>query len=465
MSRPPPRPGAEMTDLMQPDAVGDQDEVVKPRPYGPAKRHAPRRSAMIVAGSLVAGLVAAIALVAGPFAGGREAAITGAILLGFAVGWALLAVLSVRVTDRPKRWATVPAAAMAITGAGLIVLAPGAAALTALGWVWPPLLLALVVWMTVHSRRQPSSRLQPWLLYPVFGVVALAAIGGGSGQRDRPGPRTGRGLPTPRRRRASPEHPLHRLGQPDRCARTGTRRIRVGDGALDRPGRRAHDNSLRLRPRRSRSQRPRPRRRCRRGPRSARPADPRARPGPVRDRRPFARRRIRAQLRTALPSPGRRHRPARLHAPQPRQGLPRHQPDAGRRADAGADGPRAGDRRSEGRQADDAGEPARPGCRRDAGRAQPSRQAGQPRRPAPGRPDRRHGLRGVLGCRTKRPGQAVEHHRSPHRRRRDAPVAHRRQERRGSIEPRHRRRRHGGAEDTWLIPMRATASTRRLGPP
>jgi hypothetical protein len=133
---------------------------------------------MIVAGSLVAGLVAALALVAGPFAGGREPAITGAILFGFAVGWALLAVLSVRVTDRPQRWATVPAAAMAITGAGLIVLAPGAAALTALGWVWPPLLLALVVWMTVHSRRQPSSRLQPWLLYPVFGVLALAAIGG-----------------------------------------------------------------------------------------------------------------------------------------------------------------------------------------------------------------------------------------------------------------------------------------------
>ena len=128
---------------------------------------------MIVAGSLLAGLFAAIALVAGPFAAGREPAITGAILLGFAVGWALLAVLSVHVTDRPQRWATVPAAAMAITGAGLIVLAPGATALTALGWVWPPLLLALVVWMTVHSRREPSSRLRPWLLYPVFGVLRL----------------------------------------------------------------------------------------------------------------------------------------------------------------------------------------------------------------------------------------------------------------------------------------------------
>jgi pimeloyl-ACP methyl ester carboxylesterase len=164
-----------MTGLIRPDAVRDQGDVVMRRP---AERHRRRRSAMIVAGSLLAGLAVSMALVAGPFAGGREASITGAILLGFAVGWALLAVLSVRLTDRPQRWAAVPAAAMAITGAGLIVLAPGATALTALGWVWPPLLATLVVWMIVHARRRPSSRVQPWLLYPVFGVLALASIGG-----------------------------------------------------------------------------------------------------------------------------------------------------------------------------------------------------------------------------------------------------------------------------------------------
>ena len=164
---------------MQPDAVSYQGEVVTRRRAGAAQRRPQRRSAVIVASSLLAGLVAAMALVVGPFAGGRESVITGAILLGFAVGWALLAVLSVRLTDRPQRWAAVPAAAMAIAGAGLMVLAPGVAVLTALGWVWPPLLLALVVWMIVHARRRQSSRVQPWLLYPVFGVLALAAVGGG----------------------------------------------------------------------------------------------------------------------------------------------------------------------------------------------------------------------------------------------------------------------------------------------
>jgi pimeloyl-ACP methyl ester carboxylesterase len=133
---------------------------------------------MIIAGSLIGGLVAAIALVAIPFAGSSESAITGAILLGFAFGWTLMAVLSARVTDRPLRWAAVPAGAMGVTAAGLLILAPGAAAITTLGWVWPPLLLALVVWMSVQARRQPPGRNRPWLLYPVFAVLALVATGG-----------------------------------------------------------------------------------------------------------------------------------------------------------------------------------------------------------------------------------------------------------------------------------------------
>jgi hypothetical protein len=168
-----PSPTLDPTDLTNGDAARGPADVVAASPNRPR-----RRSAMIVAGSLPAGLVAAVVLVVGTFGGDREPVITGAFLVGFAVGWALLAVLSVRFTDRPQRWAVVPAAAMALTGAALIILAPGAAALTALGWVWPPLLMALVVWMIVHAHRQPSGGRHAWLLYPVFGVLALVAIGG-----------------------------------------------------------------------------------------------------------------------------------------------------------------------------------------------------------------------------------------------------------------------------------------------
>ena len=156
-------------------------KVAMPSPAPAAQPPSRRRPAVVVAGSLLAGLAAAVALVAGPLAGGREAVITGGLLLGFAAGWALLAVLSARFTHRPQRWAAVPAAAMGISGAGLIALAPGAGTLSALGWVWPPLLLVLVTWMIVRARRRPASRLQPWLLYPIFGALALTAIGGGYG--------------------------------------------------------------------------------------------------------------------------------------------------------------------------------------------------------------------------------------------------------------------------------------------
>src|SRR5207249_7137735 len=133
---------------------------------------------LIVAGSLLGGLVAAIALVVGPLRGSQEHVITGAVLLAFALGWVLLALLSTLWTDQPQRWAAVPAAFMGLFGAGLIVFAPDARALNVVSWVWPLPALALVVWMIAAARRQLRSHARRWLLYPVFGVLALAALGG-----------------------------------------------------------------------------------------------------------------------------------------------------------------------------------------------------------------------------------------------------------------------------------------------
>jgi pimeloyl-ACP methyl ester carboxylesterase len=112
-----------------------------------------------------------------PFAGGSEATITGAILIGFAIGWALLAQLSVRFGDGSYRWAAVPAVALGLSGAALVILTPSSQALDTLGWIWPPLLVALVLWMTAQTRRQPPTRRRSWLLYPVFTVMALSAVG------------------------------------------------------------------------------------------------------------------------------------------------------------------------------------------------------------------------------------------------------------------------------------------------
>jgi pimeloyl-ACP methyl ester carboxylesterase len=131
----------------------------------------------IVAGSLATGLVAAFLFAAAPFIPAEESAVTGAVLCGFALGWAMLAVLSVRFSDQPQRWAAAPALVMGV--GGLLLVSFGAPVDQVLNWVWPPAMLVLAVWMLVCVHRQLHSRGGRWLLYPVIALLALASIGGG----------------------------------------------------------------------------------------------------------------------------------------------------------------------------------------------------------------------------------------------------------------------------------------------
>jgi pimeloyl-ACP methyl ester carboxylesterase len=130
-----------------------------------------------VAGSSVTGLVAALVLVAAPFIPAEESGLTGAVLCGFALGWAMLAVLSVRLTEQPQRWAAVPAVVMG--AAGLLLIGFGPSVHPMLDWVWPPVMLALAIWMIARAHRQLRSRSRTLLLYPVIGLLALASIAGG----------------------------------------------------------------------------------------------------------------------------------------------------------------------------------------------------------------------------------------------------------------------------------------------
>jgi hypothetical protein len=82
------------------------------RPTGKAKS----RIGLIVALSIAVGLIVAVALVAAPFIPATENALTGVVLLVFALGWGLLAVLSVWFSDQPQRWPVAPAAFMAVAG-------------------------------------------------------------------------------------------------------------------------------------------------------------------------------------------------------------------------------------------------------------------------------------------------------------------------------------------------------------
>jgi pimeloyl-ACP methyl ester carboxylesterase len=135
-----------------------------------------RTAGRTVVASVVAGAVAALVLTLVVFPGGTEATITGALLLGFGFGWALMATLTVRRTRQPQRWAIVPAIAMGATGAALVVFTPANQTLSALNWVWPPLMVSLAAWMFVQMRRSVTGKAR-WVLTPVIAVLAVASIG------------------------------------------------------------------------------------------------------------------------------------------------------------------------------------------------------------------------------------------------------------------------------------------------
>src|SRR4051794_25821640 len=75
----------------------------------------PRRMRVgpVVLASLAAGFAAAVILPFLPAGRVDDSFATAMVLFGFAVGWALLAVLSIRFTDQPQRWALVPAVVIA----------------------------------------------------------------------------------------------------------------------------------------------------------------------------------------------------------------------------------------------------------------------------------------------------------------------------------------------------------------
>jgi pimeloyl-ACP methyl ester carboxylesterase len=141
------------------------------KPRGPIGR--------IVAASLGTGLLSALALTLFAVPEAPEHVITGWALLGLALGWTMLAVLSTRLTSQPQRWAAVPAVTAGVTSAALLVIAPDNDALTTAGWIWPAILLALAVWSGVQARRSLRTRARAWMLYPVLALLALAAVGGG----------------------------------------------------------------------------------------------------------------------------------------------------------------------------------------------------------------------------------------------------------------------------------------------
>ena len=138
-------------------------------PVGPMGR--------ITFASMATGLLGAAALLIGVVPNASEARVVGAILLAFATGWAMLAFLTTRKTNRPQRWAYVPATVIATAGTVLLAVNPGEPTMTRLAWVWSPAMVVLAVWVERRTRRNIPRRAR-LLIYPVILAMLLAGLGG-----------------------------------------------------------------------------------------------------------------------------------------------------------------------------------------------------------------------------------------------------------------------------------------------
>jgi pimeloyl-ACP methyl ester carboxylesterase len=87
--------------------------------------------------------------------------------------------LSTLWTAQPQRWAAAIAGFMAFAGAALLTFEPSGIGIDALGWVWPPLFLALLAGTVIRVRRDLRSRSRAWVVYPLLALYALCAFGGG----------------------------------------------------------------------------------------------------------------------------------------------------------------------------------------------------------------------------------------------------------------------------------------------
>ena len=81
-------------------------------------------------------------------------------------------------TDQPQPWALAPGVGLGVVGLALLILGPSGRVLGWLGWVWPLLLAALVVWSWRGARHSLHNWSRRALLYPCFVILGLVALGG-----------------------------------------------------------------------------------------------------------------------------------------------------------------------------------------------------------------------------------------------------------------------------------------------
>lgn len=112
-----------------------------------------RTFGLVIPGGILSGISFGIYLAQGPLAGQPEPVSGGVFLLAFALGWALIAALSLYTSSSFQWWPLVPGGILAAIGALLFAGASGLAVLQVLGFAWPVILIAAGAYVLIRRRK------------------------------------------------------------------------------------------------------------------------------------------------------------------------------------------------------------------------------------------------------------------------------------------------------------------------
>jgi hypothetical protein len=111
-----------------------------------------RQAGPIIPGGILSGIGWGAVLVNGPFADTGDTA-GGIFMLAFALGWALIVVLTAVFTPKPHWWPLIPGGIMAVIGAGLLFGGVFMQGLTLLGQIWPVFLILLGLYVLFRGMK------------------------------------------------------------------------------------------------------------------------------------------------------------------------------------------------------------------------------------------------------------------------------------------------------------------------
>jgi hypothetical protein len=112
-----------------------------------------RQAGLIIPGGIISGIGWGAALITGPLSNLDGDYEGGIFMLTFALGWALITLLTAVFTSKTHWWPLIPGGIMALIGGGILFGGIFLQTLTFIGKIWPVFLILLGIYVLYQGTR------------------------------------------------------------------------------------------------------------------------------------------------------------------------------------------------------------------------------------------------------------------------------------------------------------------------